>query len=206
MRFGKTLGPLENTETQDLRAFCIMLKKIVEREHFKVCPWDTNWLQKPKTETHSNLSRSSSDQSKSTSKVPIKIPCEGEVCILWFRSDLEANRWATQQVNQAWVTLWVSRVVFLGLVRSDLRYLKAYYQCLGIRKSSVSSVCIDFFRKMFPGRWKDVHHGFRSKIDYIVRRIDQPCLQGNQKTFKPCLPMCLKHVLSRLKRSEAGRI
>ena len=59
--------------------------------------------------------------------------------------------WATQQANQAWVTLRASRVVFSDLVRSDLRYSKAYHQCLGMCRSPVSSVCIESFRNMPQG-------------------------------------------------------
>ena len=54
--------------------------------------------------------------------------------------------------NQAWVTLKVSWVMFSDLVRSDLPYSKAYFQSLGICQSPASSVCIESFREMPPGR------------------------------------------------------
>ena len=107
-----------------------------------------------------------------------------------------------KDVNKRGSTLRVSDLLFFYLVQSDLRYSRAYCKCLGICKSSASSVPIDKNRKTLRDRRKHVDHGSRSKINFIAGRVDKtfdkPYLEGIQKALKPCLPMCFKLVSSRL--------
>jgi hypothetical protein len=93
--------------------------------------------------------------------------------------------WATQHANQAWVTLRAPRVMFFDLVRSDLRYSKAYHQCLGLCQSSASSMRIESFRKMPQGRWNHVENGFRSRMSFQFEELISPAQREIKRHLNP---------------------
>ena len=97
-----------------------------------------------------------------------------------------------------------------ALVQSDLRYSRAYCQCLGLCQSSASSVCIESFRKMLPDRWKQVDHGSRRRMSLQFEELINPAQREIKRHLNPACRCALSSFYQgwsdlKLKESSLGK-
>jgi len=80
--------------------------------------------------------------------------------------------------------------MFFGLVQSDLRYSKNYYHCLGICKSSASSVRIEKVKNLL-NRLRGADVGFPAKyngfLDELTKDLSHTTKRHLNHTFQRAL-------------------
>jgi len=184
----------------------LSLKNPVEREHSKVGLWSAHWLPKWKGRNSVRPKSINVNLGVHLSIVPVRIPCDGEVCTLQFCWGSPDCKWATQHVNKI-----VGNIEgFSGYVLRLSSKRPSVFGSLSItyrHMQKLSSICVYWkYREMLSDVQKHVHHGFRSRTGYTTGRSDKSCLQRNQSALLSWMSICFKLNSLGLKRPEANRI